>query len=777
MLYNSKGQLEMAYHDGVGIKTMNKQAKAMSKELKAYEKTFAQYASLDIDNEKMHEANDEYIRKKLGIVDKYIDYVPEGDAAEIMGDELTAIAGNKSAAKLRPSFSAKIASKFQPFFEKQAEKHPKLQGLSDRVTKAANDGRMPLTADSAAMMRIAYDKKFYNDCRRPGADIEALTELHKKAVNNLTEMAAIDGVSCESLSNSFSKKIREQMMYDETFTDLYAGMATGGIRIDVQREPVLNSKGKAITVSGKPLYKTSYNFVSPPDENGKHQKLDPWNFEVREKASVDDVMANYTDIIGRYMMKCENEADLKKVLDSDSFKYLSESTKRMAAADCPNEAAKFEYEFGRTNRMACRSWAVAFCPSSKLVNLKVPDPWDEVTNDKPSDTYSFNEYESIDDEKIISDIVEKPEQDFDKDAYIKRLEEELAAIKSQFSGKQAEDEVSVEDNETEQPENTDIVINKSENEKSSNKDDFYQKFNSFMNNVANTYTAMSAIKDVLNYKKNEVKTPENDNNIIEVDSNSIKIEDSKPVEEIPEKNYVVNKTALLDMLHKTNNVQKTYLSADSKTLKEIEEKSIVIKEPEQGSKIEDAELEQSDVEDSKEPEQVEIEDSVEPKQETVENTKADEKEEYSLFSVEQCGEIRHYRDDNTKDIDSLMKRYADCDGFLPDYTENCTHISVSEFAELEQSEKNGPVFSAEIDVDNNELTVWSGNNVAHTQLDEAASMAKENKPLELNYREIPKIDQDESSLEESGYQIGRFDSAISSDVPDEGKINEEDFAF
>ena len=246
MLYNTEGRLESAYYSGKAVDTMNKNAKAFEKELKKYEKTFAQYASLDINAESAYAVNDKYIRKKLGIIDKYIDYVPEGDMAEIMGDEMTAIAGNKSAAKLRPSFSAKIASKFQPFFEAQAEKHPKLKVLSDKITKTANEGRMPLTAESAAMMRIAYDKKFYNDCRRPGADIVSLTEEHEKAVANLTNMAEIDGVNKQALSKAFSKKLKEQIMYDETLTDVYQGMATGDIRLSAKREPVMTTGGKEV---------------------------------------------------------------------------------------------------------------------------------------------------------------------------------------------------------------------------------------------------------------------------------------------------------------------------------------------------------------------------------------------------------------------------------------------------------------------------------------------------------------------------------------------------
>lgn len=594
MLYNTKGQLESAYYDGNAVPIMNKHAKSFAKELKAYEKTFAQYASIDIDIEQAYMTNDKYIKQKLGIVDKYIDYVPEGDMSEIMGDELTAIAGNKQAANVRPSFSARVASKFQPFFEKQAEKHPKLQALSNKITKAANEGRMPLTAESAAMMRIAYDKKFYNDCRRPGADIDALTEQHDKAVNNLTSMAALDGISQDRLSRAFGKKLKEQMLYDETLTDIYEGMATGDVRLDAKRTPIVNAKGDMVSVAGKPLYKTSYDFVSAPNNEGEYKKLDPWVFKVREKASIDDIVVNYSRMMGSYMSKCENEHDLKKVIDSDSFKYLTESTKRIAAADCPDEAAKFEYEFERANRIGCKLWANEKVPSSKLTNIQIPEPWDNLVDGKDINTYSFNEYESIDDDEIVKNVVENPEKDFDKDAYIKQLEERLAAIESQMAARNQANEISeseinedissetddnlvsekgdisdsaevVEDKdnqgkvvlEKESDKETEIVVadentqvlseedyetGKGVIDSEQSKSSWSDKFNTVMNAITAAQAMASMIRDAYNKNKEaeQIKTPEIiDAEAVVIDENAVEVIESQDTKALPIKDTVL----------------------------------------------------------------------------------------------------------------------------------------------------------------------------------------------------------------------------------------------
>lgn len=207
----------------------------------------------------MSDINTRYVLGKLGVAEKYVDFVSEDELARRLGDETTAIAGNKHSQKL--GVGAKIASKFQLFFEKQVQKHPSLQKLSDRVTKAANNGRIPLTADSAAMMRIAFDKKYYNDCRRPGADIDALRESHKKSIENLTKMAMFDGVERNELSTKFTEKLMNQMQVDESITDIYDGMANGSIRL-ADAKPVVNEDGKPIQVKGRTLFEQSAGFVS-----------------------------------------------------------------------------------------------------------------------------------------------------------------------------------------------------------------------------------------------------------------------------------------------------------------------------------------------------------------------------------------------------------------------------------------------------------------------------------------------------------------------------------
>lgn len=401
-MYGADGRLRTSYFDGESAKVAKKNVKSFNKELSKYEKAYADYAELDIEDSKMSDINTRYVLGKLGVAEKYVDFVSEDELARRLGDETTAIAGNKHSQKL--GVGAKIASKFQPFFEKQAQKHPSLQKLSDRVTKVANNGRMPLTADSAAMMRIAFDKKYYNDCRRPGADIDALCESHKKSIENLTKMAMFDGVERNELSAKFTEKLMNQMQVDESITDIYDGMANGSIRL-ADAKPVVNEDGKPIQVKGRTLFEQSAGFVSAAvNKNGEHETLDAWSFETREPQSIESILSDYQDKLDRYFSGCETEADIKRVVASDSYRNLERNAKTFAAADCPDDAAKFKYEFARYNLDSTKRWAIEHGGKQPFASLSVPVPWDERTEGNSFvKNYSVDDYYDINDRNDVHD--------------------------------------------------------------------------------------------------------------------------------------------------------------------------------------------------------------------------------------------------------------------------------------------------------------------------------------------------------------------------------------
>ena len=121
-----------------------------------------------------------------------------------------------------------------------------------------------------------------------------------------------------------------------------------------------------------------------------------------------------------------------------------------------------------------------------------------------------------------------------------------------------------------------------------------------------------------------------------------------------------------------------------------------------------------------------------------------EKENYSIFLIDNGIEKKYFHDDNT-DVNALVQRLADGNLTYPEISKNCTEISDLGFAEFEQSEKNPPVFCAEIDLSTKdivgdekpmELTVWNNDKTATISLGEAIQSIKENGTVNLEYQKF-----------------------------------------
>lgn len=118
-----------------------------------------------------------------------------------------------------------------------------------------------------------------------------------------------------------------------------------------------------------------------------------------------------------------------------------------------------------------------------------------------------------------------------------------------------------------------------------------------------------------------------------------------------------------------------------------------------------------------------------------------EKENYSIFCIENGGEAAYFRDNNTS-VDTFIQRLADCNGDYPEFLKGCTEISGEKFAELEQMGKPLPAFCSRINLDTvditgeikpKELSVWDNEKTATVNLDEAIQSVKENGSAELEF--------------------------------------------
>lgn len=446
MMYGADGRLRTMQYNRQAVKMSKRYLKAFDKDLKKCDDQFMLYANLDVTEAKINSRNTKYIYKKLGIMDKYADYIPVEDMAAHVGDDMTAIAGNKAAARLS-GFKTRVAEIFQPFVERQAEKHPRLQKLSDNITKAANDGRMPLTADSAATMKIAFDKRYYEDMRQPGADKDALRERYNMAVGNLLQMAKHDGVRYEDMSKKLGEKILQRTKYDVSFTDMYAGISTGEIRL-APEQPARNGYGDIVKLNGNVVYHQPDGFV---DKNGR--TLDPLSFTPREPQSIESIMQDYMTQMNTFMGQCYNEADIKRMLCSDSYRNIERTARAFAEADNIDDAEKFKYEFKRANMICTQKWGMDHNIKHPYADIVIPLPYDRVVKDNNvAEGYSTSDYYDIDSvhDEAVEDCYHMSDselrlsyaRDYEKDASdlgkmterLNALEAENKALREQLRG-------------------------------------------------------------------------------------------------------------------------------------------------------------------------------------------------------------------------------------------------------------------------------------------------------------------------------------------------------
>ena len=219
------------------------------RELNKFDKTFSDYESLNMelynyyDTAMFEDMNKRYLagRSKL-LGQKYLDLSPSEMLAAGYTREEMAMHGigriidsndTNHAWCHETGLSEKVAKFFENPVRKFADKHKgpfgAWQKFADCVSKKAHGGRLPLTADSAAILKITCDKNYYNKMREPGLTGEQKAELefnYQNTMRNLIELAERDGVSQQSINSALCRKIQKQSRIDIDMQILYPDCGT-----------------------------------------------------------------------------------------------------------------------------------------------------------------------------------------------------------------------------------------------------------------------------------------------------------------------------------------------------------------------------------------------------------------------------------------------------------------------------------------------------------------------------------------------------------------------
>lgn len=128
----------------------------------------------------------------------------------------------------RDSVNQTVGKTLMPAVNRISESAPsnsRWKKWCDKVNEAANGGRLPLNAKTAAMMQVGFDKKLYDAIREPGADVNALYESYDKSCKDLYKIAAADGVSVESIHRNFRNIVGQMITVDPEYARVYRDTA------------------------------------------------------------------------------------------------------------------------------------------------------------------------------------------------------------------------------------------------------------------------------------------------------------------------------------------------------------------------------------------------------------------------------------------------------------------------------------------------------------------------------------------------------------------------
>lgn len=106
----------------------------------------------------------------------------------------------------------------------------------DMMKAQENGGYLPLTPDSAAVLKIAFCQQAYDDMRKPGADINAIMESYLESEALLYKQAKADGIKPETLDRSMHRIVGMMMDKDPSCMKYFTETAYGVVRRGADRE-------------------------------------------------------------------------------------------------------------------------------------------------------------------------------------------------------------------------------------------------------------------------------------------------------------------------------------------------------------------------------------------------------------------------------------------------------------------------------------------------------------------------------------------------------------
>lgn len=197
----------------------------------------------------------------------------------------------------------------------------------DAMIKDMNGGRMPLTPKSAALQQIAFTKRFYEECRKPDADIEGLVKQYDNACMTLENHMQQDGLDYKEVVQNQHMIIGRMVEADPLVAQMFDELAWGDVKRSDYRLETVEEEGPDGKLIEKEKLVWTGEFESK-DGKSYDEMLRP-----RMPLSADAYAERFGEFLRDALDDCETCDDIRKVCDSKEHKLERDNYINLMSAD------------------------------------------------------------------------------------------------------------------------------------------------------------------------------------------------------------------------------------------------------------------------------------------------------------------------------------------------------------------------------------------------------------------------------------------------------------
>ena len=196
----------------------------------------------------------------------------------------------------------------------------------DKILQEQNQGRLPLTPKSAALMEIGFSRRAYDEMRKPGTNIDEVMRQYQKAIDMLHTTARHDGIDAQVLRQTTNTIIGQMMEKDPSLIKYFNETAYDGV-----------SRGEYHTVTETIQTDHGPEQVSKEVWSGEFQNDDgsvfTGSFTPRRPKAQEEHVNNMGNFLRGEFYDCRTADQLREKMHDENHKQVRNLYMEMMLAD------------------------------------------------------------------------------------------------------------------------------------------------------------------------------------------------------------------------------------------------------------------------------------------------------------------------------------------------------------------------------------------------------------------------------------------------------------